>query len=146
MLKQIGFGILATVITIGGVISPVFSQTKPGTTPAPEAQFVPKTRVTLKGDRVNITLINQTNAAISYQAIGDTQIRTLPRRGTVTLQGLRVPTTLTLDRQDFGLLSVTPKQSTKAPGTIEVTLDTTTDLAVDGITMRVEDNGAVFLY
>lgn len=146
MLKQIGFGILAAAIAIGNTVAPVFSQTKPTIAPAPEAQFVPKTRVTLKGDRVNITLINQTNAAISYQAIGDTQIRTLPARGTVTLQGLRVPTTLTLDRQDFGLLNVTPKQSTKAPDTIEVTLDTTTDLAVDGITMRVEDNGAVFLY
>jgi hypothetical protein len=148
MLKQIGFGILATMVTIGGAIAPAFSapQEKPSTTPAPEAQFVPKARVTLSGDRVNIMLINKTNAAISYQAIGDTQIRTLPGRGTVMLQGLRVPTTLTLDRQDFGLLSVTPKQSEKTSGTIEVTLNTTTSLGADQTTLRVEDNGSIFLY
>ncbi|MER3477304.1 MAG: hypothetical protein C4287_13380 [Leptolyngbya sp. ERB_1_2] len=115
-------------------------------TPAPEAQFVPKTQVTLNGNRVNITLINKTNAAISYQAIGDTQIRSLPGQGTVTLQGLRVPTTLTFDRQDFGLLNVTPKQAETTPGTIEVTLDAATNLAVDRTTLRVEDNGSVFLY
>jgi hypothetical protein len=149
MLKQFGFGILATLVTVGSVIAPASAQPKqpkPTVTPAPEAQFIPKTRVELKGDRVNVMLINKTNAAISYQAVGDTQIRTLPGRGTVMLQGLRVPTTLTLDRQDFGLLQVTPKQSEKSPGTIEVTLDTNTNLATDGTTMRVEENGSVFLY
>ncbi|MBE9012926.1 hypothetical protein IQ250_22250, partial [Pseudanabaenaceae cyanobacterium LEGE 13415] len=85
-----------------------------------------------------------TNAAISYQAIGDTEVRTLPGRGTVSLQGLRVPTTLTFDRQDSGLLNITPKQA--AAGTIEVILDATTDLGVDSPTMRVESNGSVFLY
>lgn len=145
MLKKIGFGILAAILLIPGSIAPAFAQsTRPATTPAPETQFVPRAQVTLNGDRVNITLINLTNAAITYQAIGDTEIRTLPGRGTVSLQGLRVPTTLTLDRQDAGLLNVTPKE--KAPGTIEVTLDATTDLAIDSPTMRVESNGSVFLY
>ncbi len=154
MLKQIEFRILATIVTIGGAVAslsiaaPAFSAPpeKPSTTPAPEQQFVPKAQVTLSGDRVNIMLINKTNAAISYQAIGDTQIRTLPGLGTVMLQGLRVPTTLTLDRQDFGLLNVTPKQSGKTPATIEVTLDATSSLGADQTTMRVEDNGSVFLY
>jgi len=146
MLRQIRSGVLATTIAAYSTISPVFSQTKPVITPAPEAQFIPKTQVTLNGDRVNITLINKTNAAISYQAIGDTQIRTLPSRGTVTLQGLRVPVTLTLDRQDFGLLDITPKQSEKTSGTLEVALDAATNLSADGTTLRVEDNGSVFLY
>lgn len=145
MLKPIGFGILTTALIIGGSIAPIFAQsTRPATTPAPEAQFVPRAQVTLNGDRVTITLINQTNAAISYQAIGDTQVRTLPGRTTVTLQGLRVPTTLTLDRQDSGLLNVAPRE--KSPGTIEVTLDATTDLGVDSPTLRIESNGSVFLY
>jgi len=146
MLKQIGLGVLAATIAVSSAIAPGLSQTKPVITPAPEAQFVPKTQVTLNGNRVNITLINKTNAAISYQAIGDTQIRSLPGQGTVTLQGLRVPTTLTFDRQDFGLLNVTPKQAETTPGTIEVTLDAATNLAVDRTTLRVEDNGSVFLY
>ncbi|MGG6281968.1 hypothetical protein ACQ4M3_10380 [Leptolyngbya sp. AN03gr2] len=144
MRKQIGFGILATLVTVGGSVAPVFAQAKPTVNPPLESQFQPKAQITLNGDRVNVTLINLTNAAISYQAIGDTQIRTLPGRGTVLLQGLRVPTTLTFDRQDSGLLNITPKQS--APNTIEVTLDATTDLGIDSPTMRVESNGSVFLY
>lgn len=147
MLRQIRFGVLATAIVLGGATTPVFSQsTQPTVAPAPEAQFSPKAQVILTGDRVNVTLINQTNAAISYQAIGDTQVRTLPGRGTVTLRGLRVPTTLTFDRQDAGLLNITPKQSATSPGTIEVTLGATTNLATDSPTMRVEGNGSVFLY
>lgn len=151
MLKQIGFGTLTAIVTLGSAvasiaIAPAFSapSTQPTTNPAPEVQFVPKAQVTLTGNRITITLTNKTNAAISYQAIGDTQIRTLPGRGTVTLQGLQVPTTLTFDRQDFGLLTVTPKQT--APGTIEVTLDATASLTADETTLRVEDNGSVFLY
>jgi hypothetical protein len=145
MLKKIGFGILTAILLTSGSIAPAFAQsTTPATTPAPETQFTPRAQVQLNGDRVNITLINLTNAAITYQAIGDTEIRTLPGRGTVALQGLKVPTTLTLDRQDSGLLNITTKE--KAPGTIEVTLDATTDLAIDSPTMRVESNGSVFLY
>lgn len=145
MLKHIGLGILAAILVTTGSTAPTIAQsTRPATTPAPEAQFIPKAQVKLNGDRVTITLINLTNAAITYQAIGDTEIRTLPGRGTVALQGLRVPTTLTLDRQDSGLLNITPRE--KAPGTIEVTLDATTDLGIDSPTMRIESNGSVFLY
>jgi hypothetical protein len=146
MLKSFGFGFLATLLTVSTMLpaSAQQQQPKPTVTPAPEAQFIPKARVTLKGDRVNVVLVNKTNAAITYQAIGDTQVRTLQGRGTITLQGLRVPTTLTLRRQDFGLLQVTPTE--KSPGTIEVVLDTNTNLATDGITMQLEQNGSVFLY
>lgn len=146
MRTQIGFGVLATLVTMGGSIAPGFAQAQPALNPPLESQFQPKAQITLSGDRVNVRLVNLTNAAISYQAIGDTQIRTLPGRGTVTLQGLRVPTTLTFDRQDSGLLNITPRQSGTAPNTIEVTLDATTDLGIDSPTMRVESNGSVFLY
>ncbi|MCU0549872.1 MAG: hypothetical protein MUC48_11045 [Leptolyngbya sp. Prado105] len=149
MFKLFGFGCLAILVAMSSAVLPATAQqpqTKPAVTPAPESQFIPKARVTLKGDRINIMLINKTNADIAYQAVGDTQFRTLPGRGTVMLQGLRVPTTLTLDRKDAGLIQVTPKQSTTAPNTIEVELDTTTNLATDGTTMRVEANGSVFLY
>ena len=151
MLRQIRFEVLAVIVMVGSTVAslseistPAFSAPQPAANPAPEAQFTPKTQVVLNGDRVSITLINKTNAAISYQVIGDTQIRTLPGLKTITLQRLQVPTTLTFDRQDFGLLKVTPRQST--PGTIEVSLDATTSLGADETTMRVEDNGSVFLY
>jgi hypothetical protein len=148
MMKSFGFGILATLATVSSIIAPAIAQTptKPSVTPAPESQFIPKARVTLNGDRVNITLVNKTNADIAFQAVGDTEFRTLPGRGTIVLQGLRVPTTLTLDRKDAGLIQATPKQSAQSPNTIEVELDATTNLATDGTTMRVESNGSVFLY
>lgn len=147
MLKLIELGILTTLLAYVGTIAPVLSapQPRPAVTPAPETQFVPKTKIAITSDRLNITLINKTSAAISYQAVGDTQVRTLAGVSTVTLRGLRVPITLTLDRQDSGLLQLTPKQSNN-PETLEVTLDTTTNFAADETTLRVEADGSVFLY
>lgn len=150
-MNRFRFNVLAALVAVSstslyGISVSAQEQTNPTVTPAPEVQFVPQAKVTLSSDRVNVMLTNKTSAAISYQAIGDTQVRTLPGRTTVTLRGLRVPTTLTLRRQDSGLLQVMPKQSEKSPSTIEVTLDATTNLATDGITMRVERNGSVFLY
>lgn len=147
-------GTIASAAILGGAIAPITSaqqptptpQAQPTTTPLPELQFSPRTRVQLNGGRVNITLINKTNAAIVYQAIGDTQQRTLAGQQTVTLRGLRVPVSLTFDRQDAGLLRVLPKPSTTLPNTLEVTLETTTNLNLDKTTMRIEDNGFVFLY
>lgn len=147
-------GTIASAAILGSAIVPITSaqqptptpQAQPTTTPLPELQFSPRTRVQLNGGRVNITLINKTNAAIVYQAIGDTQQRTLAGQQTVTLRGLRVPVSLTFDRQDAGLLRVLPKPSTTLPNTLEVTLETTTNLNLDKTTMRIEDNGFVFLY
>lgn len=159
MFKSWAYGVCGTIASaaiLGGTIAPITSaqqpqptptpQAQPTTTPLPELQFSPRTRVQLNGSRVNITLINKTNAAIVYQAIGDTQQRTLAGRQTITLRGLRVPVSLTFDRQDAGLLRVLPKPSATLPNTLEVTLDTTTNLNLDKTTMRIEDDGFVFLY
>jgi hypothetical protein len=93
--------------------------------------------------RVTIRLINNTNAPISFQAIGDTQIRTLAGRSEIALQGLRIPTTVTFYRQDRGLLMVTPKSSES--GVLEVTMQETTDFAMDRTALRIENNGSVYL-
>ncbi|WP_446876178.1 hypothetical protein [Phormidesmis sp. 146-33] len=116
------------------------------TTPSPEQQFIPQARIALTSDRVTVLLKNNTYATISYQVIGDTKPRTLAGRSTVLLQKLRTPVTLTLDRQDAGLLKVTPTPMSNAKESLEVTLDTTTDLSADATTMRVESTGAIFLY
>jgi hypothetical protein len=119
---------------------------KPDVTPLPETNTLPKAKVSVNRDRMNVSLINRTNATIAYQVVGDTQMRTLSGRERVTLKGVRVPLTLTLDRQDSGLLDVVPQQSTQTPDTLEVTLNTTTDLAADGTTMTIEQDGSVFSY
>ncbi|NDJ17843.1 hypothetical protein [Myxacorys almedinensis] len=132
------------------VMLPIVASAQPSpstvVTPAPESQFIPRARIQPKSDRTTITLINNTYASIMYQAVGDTQPRTLQGRTRVTLRGLRAPVTLTLDREDAGLLLVTPNPSPTSPETLEVLLDTTTDLGVDATTLRVERSGSVFLY
>jgi hypothetical protein len=142
-LKKSVLGVIAASLALS--TAPAWAAPAKPTT-APESTFIPRAQLQLTGDRVNVTLINKTNANISFQAIGDTEVRTLAGRQTVTLRGLRSPVTLTLDRNDSGLLLVTPKADEKTPGTLEVTLDTTTDLGIDAPTLRVESNGSVFLY
>jgi hypothetical protein len=93
--------------------------------------------------RVSVLLVNQTNAPIVYQAIGDTQQRILPGRSQITLQGLNTPANVAFYRQDRGLLMVTPRSY--AQGTLEVTLQETTDFAMDRTALRIENNGAVYL-
>lgn len=148
MLKPFVLGIIAASSTIGWVIAPAIAapENNPAATPSPESQFTPKARITITSDRMNLTLINNTNALINYQVVGDTQPRSLGGFDRIALQGLRVPVTLTLDRADAGLIKATPKQSSSASDTLEVTLDATTDLNVDTTTMRIERNGSVFLY
>jgi hypothetical protein len=161
MLKQLMLGAIAASFLLSSSIAPAHSAPNPApsdpakpspapadpsATPDPETQFTPRARVWLSSDRVTITLINRTYAKISYQAVGDTQPRTLEGRQSVTLRSLRVPVTLTFDRQDAGLLDITPKQSEASPEALEVTLDAATNLNADGTTMRVEKNGSVFLY
>ncbi|MBF2067040.1 MAG: hypothetical protein IGS39_21895 [Calothrix sp. C42_A2020_038] len=94
--------------------------------------------------RVTVRLVNKTNAPITFQAVGDTQVRTLAGRSKVSLQGLQVPTTVTFYRQDRGLLMVTPK-TTSESGVLEVSMQETTDFAMDRTALRIENNGAVYL-
>jgi len=94
--------------------------------------------------RVSVRLMNKTNAPIVYQVIGDTQLRTLAGRSEVMLQGLRTPTNVAFYRQDRGLLMVTPQGSSQN-GMLDVTLQETTDFAMDRTSMRIENNGSVYL-
>lgn len=99
--------------------------------------------VSPRDGRITVRLINNTNAPITFQAVGDTQVRTLDGRSEIALQGLRVPTTVTFYRQDRGLLMVTPKSSES--GVLEVTMQETTDFAMDRTALRIENNGSVYL-
>jgi hypothetical protein len=93
--------------------------------------------------KVSVLLLNQTNAPIVYQAIGDTQQRILPGRSQVRLQNLTTPANVTFYRQDRGLLMVSPQISPQ--GVLKVTLQETTDFAMDRTALRIEKNGAVYL-
>ncbi|WP_414580743.1 hypothetical protein [Scytonema sp. PCC 10023] len=114
------------------------------TPPAPEQRQAPSSIIAVRDGRVNVRLVNDTAAPISYQAIGDTAPRTLPGKSEVLLQRLATPTTVTFQRQDNGLLMVTTQPSSQA-GVLEVRLDETTDLQMDTKAMSIQQNGQVFL-
>lgn len=111
--------------------------------PAPEQQ-TPSTRIALVNGRVNVKLVNDTGANVTYEVIGDTPARSLEGKSNVTLEGLTAPATVTFRREDGGLLSVTPRPSSQS-GMLEVTLKETTDFGQDRSALRIQETGAVFL-
>ncbi|MCC5639623.1 hypothetical protein LC593_28120 [Nostoc sp. CHAB 5844] len=131
----------------GVPVNPQASTTGTSTiqTPSPSEQQAPRATIALANGKVNVKLINDTGARVTYQVIGDTEARSLQGKENVMLQGLSAPVTVTFQREDGGLLSVTPQASAEEPGMLEVTLDETTDLAQDSKAMRIQQNGSVFL-
>jgi len=93
---------------------------------------------------VNVRLKNETYADVNYQLLGHTKLRTLPGRTTITLQGADVPTTLTLQRLDSGLLDIEPTE-VDDEGTLTLTLRETLDFEESKVVMTIEPSGQVFL-
>ncbi len=127
-----------------GVVIPVRPAVSVPQPPLPSQRQTASTQVALADGKVNIRLVNETGADITYQVIGDTQPRMLQGKSNVMLQGLNAPTTLTLYRKDRGLLQVVP-QATSTPGMLEVKLDETTDQNMNKGSVRVQEDGTVFV-
>ncbi|BBD59177.1 hypothetical protein NIES2109_19590 [Nostoc sp. HK-01] len=121
------------------------SGTTTNQTPSVSQQQTPSTTIALANGKVNVKLINDTGAKVTYQVIGDTEARSLEGKSNVMLQGISAPVTVTFQREDGGLLLVTPQASAEQPGMLEVTLNEATDLAQDTKAMRIQQNGSVFL-
>ncbi len=113
-------------------------------TPSPQQQQPAVAMVMPTNGKVNVKLVNETNAPISYQAIGDTAPRTLQGKSSVMLQGLSIPATVTFHRRDHGLLMVKPQGSSQQ-GMLQLTLKETTDQGMDRSALRIEQDGAVYL-
>jgi hypothetical protein len=112
--------------------------------PAPEQlQTASAIAIPVNG-RINVRVQNLTNAAVSYEVIGQTSQRTLPGLAQNRLRNLPAPTTLTFRRVDGGLLRIQPYASA-TPGQLDVLLTETSDFAQDRISMRIQQNGAVYL-
>ena len=102
---------------------------------------------------VTIRIVNQTADAITYEALGDTQPRTLTATSNVTLQSLNVPTTLTIFYEDIpkdrqtgtGLLQATLTMD-DASGILTMIIQPTNDLNADVSNLTVEANGSVFVF
>ncbi|WP_414562013.1 MULTISPECIES: hypothetical protein [unclassified Anabaena] len=112
--------------------------------PLPEQQQAPSMTIALVDGRVNVKLVNDSGAEVTYQVIGDTSPRSLEGRSDATLQGLQAPVTMTFYRKDGGLLEITPQPSAE-PGMMEVRLNETTDVAQDINTIQIQNDGTVLL-
>ncbi|MEH2355555.1 hypothetical protein [Nostoc sp.] len=112
--------------------------------PLVEPRQTPSATIALTNGMVNIRLVNDTAAKITFQVIGDTAPRSLEGKSDVTLQALKAPVTVTFERQDGGQLIVTPQGSSE-PGSLEVTFKEATNAAQGRSAMRIERNGSVFL-
>ncbi|MFN6529325.1 hypothetical protein [Nostoc sp. ChiSLP03a] len=112
--------------------------------PLVEPRQTPSATIALTNGMVNIRLVNNTAAKITFQVIGDTAPRSLEGKSDVTLQALKAPVTVTFERQDSGQLIVTPQASSE-PGSLEVTFKEATNAAQGRSAMRIERNGSVFL-
>lgn len=138
----IGSGLFLTLPTLAG--AGVAQLTSPAQPPLPEQQQAPKLSVRPVNGQIQIKLMNQTAAPVTYQVIGDTKPRTLAGKSEVTLLNLATPITVTFQRQDQGLLNVQP-QTTTEPGILEVTFTEASELGTDKNALVVEETGSVFL-
>ncbi|MBH8563698.1 hypothetical protein I8748_16115 [Nostoc sp. CENA67] len=125
-------------------VSPSVSPTQPTQPSVLPPRQTPRTTIAFVNGKVNIKLINNTAANVTYEVIGDTAPRSLQGKSDVTLQNLTAPITVTFQRQDGGLLLVTPQPSSE-PGMLEVTFQETTDIKADRRALRIEPNGSVYL-
>ncbi|MEH2027511.1 hypothetical protein [Nostoc sp.] len=112
--------------------------------PLLQPRQTPSATIALNNGAVNIRLVNDTAANVTFQVIGDTAPRSLQGKSNVILQSLKTPVTLTFEREDGGQLIVTPQASSE-PGSLEVTFKEATNAAQGRSAMRIEPNGSVFL-
>ncbi len=111
--------------------------------PAPEETSPAVATVTPVNGKVSVRLKNNTNASISYQAIGHTGQRLLTGKQQVVLRDLPLPVTITAVRQDKGLLRITPTASSS--GMLELNFNEATNLKNSKGAIRIRENGDVYL-
>jgi hypothetical protein len=111
---------------------------------------VPVSTVKVANNQVTLRLINRTGEAIAYEAIGNTPMRSLANNGTVMLQNLPLPTSLSFNYLDLGqpglskLLTINVAQT--ATGAIDVTLRKTMDATASQGYLGIGRKGGVFIY
>ena len=125
------------------IVVPIRSGVRPIQPPVTENRQSAIATITPTAGTVNVKLKNNTNAGISYQAIGYTEPRYLAGGQEFVLQDLPTPFSITLVRQDGGLLKVMPMSTSE--GTLAVSLDETTNFNNDQGVLRIQRDGQVFL-
>ncbi|GAC1451855.1 MAG: hypothetical protein NVS2B14_20820 [Chamaesiphon sp.] len=98
---------------------------------------------TSTAQRTNITLVNNTNATICYQALKYTGPRHLEGQSEITLEALPQPLTVTFYREDGGLIRV--KQTRTYQG-MKLTFTEASTLGNDREAMTIDSDGTVSIY
>lgn len=119
--------------------------TLPVKPPLPENRSQAIAKVMPMNGAVSVKLKNNTNAIVTYEAVGFTQRRVLPGGGEIVLRNLPVPVTVTFTRQDDGFVEVVPV-SVSEDGVLEVGLDEDANPrdSNQGV-LRIQKDGQVFL-
>lgn len=123
---------------------PPITNVKPVQPPLPENRADAVATVKPQMGKVNVMLKNDTNARISYQVLTHTKVRYLEAKEQVVLRDIPTPVTITMNREDKGLLRVMP-MSAKEDGMLSVTLDEKTEFDSDKGVLRIQEDGDVFL-
>jgi hypothetical protein len=113
----------------------------------------PVTMAAPKNGRLTVRLVNQTNATITYQAVGDTNLRDLAKGATANLLNLRTPINLTFSYRDVitnfddqeALIQAIVINDPQT-GILEVTLQPTINPQLGKAVVSVDANGAVYAY
>lgn len=116
----------------------------PVTPPLPENSSQVVAKVMSMDSNVEVRVKNNTNAIVTYEAVGHTQRRVL-QGGEETVLRLPVPVTVTFTRQDDGFVQVMP-MSASQDGVLEVALneDANPRDRNQGV-LRIQKDGQVFL-
>jgi hypothetical protein len=122
---------------------PGTAETLPVRPPLPEERSQAVASIMPMNGTVDVQLINNTNAVVTYEVIGDTQRRVLQGGEEVILRNISLPATITSVRQDNGLVRVASLESTE--GMLAVSLDEDTNLDDNLGVLRIQEDGQIFL-
>ena len=112
--------------------------------PMPADQLRTMGNIDVDGNTVNVTLNNDTGAWVTYQVIGHTDDRLLYQGAGTELLNLPLPVTITVFREDAGLLDI--KDMIDNNGEVEFTLQEEGNLTGSEKTIRIQEDGTVFMY
>lgn len=110
--------------------------------PVTEGADNPIVTITPTDGTVSIRLQNNTNAIITYQAVGYTERQVLQGQEAAVLRGLPTPVTIRMTRQDDGFIEAKPISTQME--LLEIALDETTSLEQSDRTLRIQEDGQVF--
>lgn len=112
--------------------------------PWSEAQENRVALVRAVGGQFNVRLMNLTNTEVTYELVGHTNQRQLTGNTSFLLEDLAMPVTVTVLREDGGLVKITPRPA--APGILELRLDEALNLDQDRRAVRVREGGSLLIY